>query len=330
MNDAAAASIDAPASLGDVYDELGPVLDELETQRRSVLKFLLGALVALALGTPLVFMGLVKLESMGGPFESSDGSIFAFGTIAWIAIIVLVLRALYASRKRRYIRQYKASVFGTVCARLFPQMEFKPDEGISWQEFDGTELFEHESETYYSEDRFEGMQGKTNVQLAEAIAKRRKLKVDTDGIGTREVVFFRGLFMIADFHKHFRSRIRILPEGEKKRRWRGEELVEMEDPEFEAEFVVFGTDQVDARYVLSSSMLRRILDLKRRWRTDIRLAFKESCVYMTIQHNRDWFEPSFFSSARNRLQIEEFVDELDFCLGLVDDLNLNTRIWSKR
>jgi hypothetical protein len=103
----------------------------------------------------------------------------------------------------------------------------------------------------------------------------------------------------------------------------------MEDPEFEAEFVVYGTDQVEARYVLSTSMLRRILEIRRRWATDVRLAFLESHVYLTIAQAQDWFEPNVYRSARDPHQIQELADQIALCLHLVDELNLNTRIWSK-
>lgn len=319
------------ASVTDVYDELRPMLDELEAFRRSALRSFCVVLLVTVLVTPFLVRVLIELESlMPEKVEYTAGSLPAFGLMAWLLIMALVIRSKVIAHRRRYTRRYKEAVFGIVCARLFPMIRYKPGEGVSYREFDGTQLFPYESETYYSEDRLEGIQGKTDIQLAEVTARRKKLKWDSDGLGTRNVVFFRGLFMIADFHKHFHSKIRILPEGERNRSLRKEQLIQMEDPEFEAEFVVFGTDQIDARYVLSSSMLRRILDIKRRWRNDTRLAFKESRVYLTIQHSRNWFEPSLYRSARNYAQIEEFVDELDFCLGLVSDLNLNTRIWSKR
>ena len=40
------------------------------------------------------------------------------------------------------------------------------------------------------------------------------------------------------------------------------ELVKLEDPEFEKSFVVYSGNQTEARYILSTSLMRRILDYK--------------------------------------------------------------------
>ena len=40
----------------------------------------------------------------------------------------------------------------------------------------------------------------------------------------------------------------------------GRDVVKLEDPEFEKEFVVYAHDQVEARYVLSPSLMRRLLE----------------------------------------------------------------------
>ena len=108
-----------------------------------------------------------------------------------------------------------------------------------------------------------------------------------------------------------------------------EQLIYLEDPEFEKEFVVYGTDQIEARYVLSTSMVRRILELKQEWKTDLRLSFLDNSVYLAITDSRDLFEPNLNRSAVSREQIRRIVRELALCFDLVDDLSLNTRIWSK-
>ena len=77
-------------------------------------------------------------------------------------------------------------------------------------------------------------------------------------------------------------------------------------------------------------MLRRILEIQQLWSSDVRLAFMGTLVYMTIAHRRDWFEPGLKRSALDTNQIDRFADELTLCLGLVEDLDLNTRIWSKQ
>jgi hypothetical protein len=232
-------------------------------------------------------------------------------------------------RRWQYAKSYKETVLNAVCRGLTPTLSFNPSDGIAQDEFARTRLFEDAASEYHSEDRLEGRVGKTDVRVAEVTATRKAWKLEPNGLSYQHITVFHGLFLIADFHKHFRYTVRVLPERHKHRALPGEQLIHLEDPEFEAEFVVYGTDQIDARYVLSTSMLRRIVELRRRWATDVRLAFLDSHVYLTIAQGRDWFEPNAYRSAEDFRQIQEFAYQIALCLHLVEELNLNTRIWSK-
>jgi hypothetical protein len=41
------------------------------------------------------------------------------------------------------------------------------------------------------------------------------------------------------------------------------------------------------------------------------------------------FEPKYFSSVSDFSPILDYYNDLAFAAGIVDDLNLNTRIWTK-
>jgi hypothetical protein len=48
-------------------------------------------------------------------------------------------------------------------------------------------------------------------------------------------------------------------------------LIRLEDPRFEKEFCVYGEDQVEARYILTPSLMERILAFKNKWNKDVSL-----------------------------------------------------------
>ena len=316
-----------------VHARMGPVMERLETERRQAIVTYWKTIAGLLLATPILGGLTYAIGWFHLPHPNGDPGAAVMLTLVvmfvWLFVAAFIYRKNAAARKWDYIHRYKELVFGEACRLLFPDMRYAPGRGMSYEEFDGTKLFPHESDVYNSEDRLEGLVGKTEVAAAEITAERRQRKLRSDGIKTEYVQFFRGLFVVADFHKHFHSSIRVLPARSDPRPISGEEPVRMEDPEFGAEFTVLGTDQIDARYVLSTSMLRRILDLRRRWATEVRLAFRDSRVYMTLAHRHDWFEPSFYRSATDTHQVAEFAAELQQCLGIVEELNLNTRIWTK-
>ena len=145
---------------------------------------------------------------------------------------------------------------------------------------------------------------------------------------------------MGDFNKHFKGRTVVLPDTAEKlfgglgklfQSWnigRGE-LVKLEDPEFEKEFAVYGNDQVEARYILSTSLMKRIVDFKRKTGKKIFLSFVGSRVFVAVSFRKDLFEPKVFSTVLAFEPIQEYFEDLQLAIGIVDDLNLNLRIWTK-
>ena len=61
----------------------------------------------------------------------------------------------------------------------------------------------------------------------------------------------------------------------------------------------------------------------------ISLGFVHSHVHIAIQGSHNRFEPKLFSSIVKPDIVSELVDDVQMVVGIVEDLNLNTRIWTK-
>ena len=105
------------------------------------------------------------------------------------------------------------------------------------------------------------------------------------------------------------------------------ELVKLENPEFEEHFVVYSTDQQEARYILSSQIMERILWFKQKTDQRIYMSFRKKHVYVGISGGNDRFEPSLFQTLLRNELFEQYITDIELVLGLVEDLNLNRRIW---
>ena len=105
--------------------------------------------------------------------------------------------------------------------------------------------------------------------------------------------------------------------------------MKLESPEFEKEFAVYSNDQVGARYILSNNMMERLVEFKNKTNEKVYLSFVDSKVYVAISIEKDLFEPPRFKPVNDISLVQEFFDDMNLAIGIVDDLNLNTRIWSK-
>lgn len=304
--------------------ELLPDLRVLEVQRQAVMRKVL-LVVGGLVGTALV-IGLVFVSQMGHPAPLFFAVIPA-SVLAWLISNFLI---------RGYRSEFKGRVIQKLVHFIHPDLVYAPEEGVTRETFKCSELFKHRIDRYHSEDQVYGKFGATQMGFSEVHAeyKTRSNKK------THWHTLFRGLFFVADFNKHFQGKTLILPDtaerlfgrlGKKLQSWNAsrDQLVKLEDPEFEREFVVYGSDQIEARYILSTSLMARILAFKQKTTKRIHLSFVGSHVFVAIPYQKNLFEPRLFRSLLNFQPIAEYVADLQLGVGIVEDLNLNTRIWSK-
>lgn len=255
----------------------------------------------------------------------------------------IIYGSVYFIKFGKYKTEFKLKVIPAIVKAISPGLRYSHNSHISRGEFINSEIFKQRVDRFSGEDYFQGTIGQTEVEFSELHAQEKHTTTDSKGrTKTTYVTFFKGLFMIADFHKDFKGSTIVLPDtaektfggwlGKKLQSWNisREDLVYLEDPEFEKEFVVYGSDQVEARYILSTSLMRRILELKHQFKCPIYLSFLRSKVYIAIYSNKNMLEPSLSKSLLDQGAIQKFFDEINLCVDIVDQLNLNTRIWSKQ
>ena len=156
----------------------------------------------------------------------------------------------------------------------------------------------------------------------------------------RWYTIFKGLFFVADFNKSFSCQTLVLPESANGvftqlkallPSWnkRGERI-KLEDPEFNKLFVVYSNDQVESRYILSTSLMARLAQFKKKADKKIYISFVNTKIYVAIAYSKDLFEPKVFKTMAEFTPMKEYFEDLELALSIVHDLNLNTRIWSKQ
>ncbi len=288
----------------------------------------------------ILFIPLVIL--LAGSFLIEARIVGFILTGIWLVVGVILYQVRAASLGKTYVIDYKKAVIPRLLQSIDPGLKHECNSGIPAPTFTGTELFTESPDRYSTEDLIHGTCGKTFLQLAEIDAEERRTRTDSDGkTETYYVTIFKGLLLIADFHKDFHGRTFVFPDKAEKTfgsvgRFfqkmggrRETNLIRLEDPEFEQAFAVYSTDEIEARYILSTAMLRRILDLRARFGKDVRLGFKDSCLTLAVPHGESYLEPNTSRPATDIRQINGMLFELKFFLDTIEELDLNTRIWSK-
>jgi len=258
-----------------------------------------------------------------------------FTLFAWIAIGVLA----YLFWKNHYPKigalnvRYKEEVIRKMVKFIDESLEYSPTKGLPSNEYHRSRFFDRLVDRYRSEDMVSGVLGKTSIQFAEVHTEWKKEFKDKDNDKMKLTFWrtiFRGMYFVIDFNKKFEGRTTVFPNTDLKsvNRSAHGELIKLENPDFNRLFTVYGTDQIEARYILSTSLMQRILDFRNKT-GNMYLCFADSLVYIAMPLSRNLFEAYLFISFLDYKRMNDFYSYLMLSTGIVEDLNLNNRIWTK-
>jgi hypothetical protein len=305
-------------------------LKKLEVLRKRVVRRL-KLLFAISAAVFMISLAIDRCFGLSGRFPMMVA-------VLSVPVVTFLYRLLISD----YVHAFKVNVIQKIIDYIDPNLTYCPEGHVPKWQIVASRIFSKHPDRVRGDDLVQGRVGETNMQFSEVHAQAKHETTSSNGTRNRRwSTIFRGLFFVADFNKKFQGKTLVLPDTAERvlgnmgsffqslNPARGE-LVKMEDPDFEKHFVVYGDDQIEARYILSTSLMRRILEFRKKTGRRICLSFVSSHVYVAIPYRRRLFEPRVFRSILGFKDIEQYLEDFRVFTGIVEDLNLNTRIWTKR
>lgn len=302
------------------YKTLFPTLEKLENDRKS----LRHRVIAIA----------VSYSAVCAVIAYALGNFYEFVLFAYIALGAVIYKLLVHD----YTHEFKMSVIKPLIHAIDYTLLYSSKTHVSEYFFEHSQLFE-KPDKLSGNDYVKGSIDGINIQFSDIHAQKKNQ--NTKG-RNRWRTIFQGLFIVADFNKHFGGETVVLPDtaqnsfGDVIGHWMQsnniarDELVKMDNPEFEKEFVVYSTNQIEARYILSHSLMDRLLAFKKKSKHPVYVSFIGSQIYMAISYDKDLFEPSVFRSLLDYQVAMEYVKTLHLAISIVEELKLNQKLWSKK
>jgi len=310
------------------YKTLYPSLKELEEDRKSLksrLFSILGGLLVFA-----IFLSYLLKEII-----STDFNLLIFICFGYVAISAIIYKTLI----KDYTKEFKNKIIAPMIKEIDPQLSYSSWQHVSQNLFTRSKFFTQKPTKFSGNDLVQGKIDDIKIQFSDIHAQKEYR--DSKGRKHYETIF-KGLFIVSEFNKNFKGKTVILPDtaqtffGDIIGGWlqannvQRNELVKMDNVKFEKEFVVYSTDQIEARYILSPALMERLLIFKKRSKHPILVSFIGGSIYIAIQSNEDQFEPSIFHSLLKYKIAMEYISTLHLAIGIVEELKLNEKLWSKR
>jgi len=300
----------------------------LEIERKKVAKAQTKGITYIGVGIGILIVGLLLGLFLGGVIAGLIPMIYGIVILTKISVV-----------QKAYEHAYKQNVIGEALKFLDPNLTIDFKGGISEEEFRHAKLFTKQIDSYRTEDLVSGKIDKTSFYFAEVHAEHKTERETKDGTKTTWTDVFKGIVFVADFNKNLsditivkpRDLLNTIDSWFSKNIFSFDEqqVVRLENPDFERTFVTFGSNQIESRYVLTPAMMERILYLNSNALESISLSFIASRMYIAFPLDRNYFEAPIFESLLHPVSLNTDINTIRFLCDIVNELSLNTRIWGK-
>ena len=255
---------------------------------------------------------------------SDGGPIFVISLLIGLAgIIVLLMGSVEFSKIKK---NFKNEVLTDMFKKLIPDIEYKPDYGISQNEAYSSEFLKH-ADRFHSEDFISGSLNDVKFISSDLKLEERHVQHTKNGTRVYYVTYFLGRIFRFDFNKEFTGNLQVLETGSPYSR-RKFNKVKMESVDFNKKFKIFTEEEITAFYILTPDIMESIFNLEKRNPGRISMSFLGDHLYVAINNNRDTFELKMFRKLDETV-IDEFKKDLLVIKDFIVSLKLNNKLFKK-
>jgi hypothetical protein len=228
----------------------------------------------------------------------------------------------------KYKKTFKETVMPSLFKAISPELNYDMNRFITADKFDQSQLYKGYYNKYNGEDLIWGNMDGMTVEISEVHAQHES------GSGKNRSVhdIFKGLFIIADYNSGTSGKVVVLPDSSEKlfgglakvfqKMTSGrDQLVTMNNKEFEKAFKVYTSIPGAINEVLTEDMMQKLLDIQRKLNKKIALSIIDDKLYFALHSKHNYFNPKLGRSVLNPALIHGFYNELESIVSLVQDLN---------
>lgn len=287
----------------------------------------------------LILLSIIVVA--GAIFYFLNALEFAIFSGIILLVLAIIFWYIYVNPAYKKLKDlFKEVIINHYICSLLPGATYEPAKYHSLHSYYESNLFTSNVDRHNGANYVKGVFDKTELSFSYMHTEYKEVTHSKNGTKTTWHTIFEGVFMQADSNKNFEGKTVVLPDTAEKMfgsigKWMQKnsgnpvgQMVYMENVKFEKEFVVYSTDPVEARYLLTPKIQEQILHLKHFIKRDVRLSFVNNHIFIAISRG-NLFNLDTSLSFNNTSTLKYYMKDVIELLSLVNILDLNTRIWGK-
>lgn len=296
-------------------DNILPILHNIEKTRKIYLSVFLCVCILVTLWVAQIIFTLNSKEAS----QISD-ILRDYGVVICFAILLLFSPMFF------YRKKSKQSLLPLI-ANFFGEFSYTDNQQISTSIINNSIIIP-EYDKLYTDDNFYGFYKDVPVDIMEYKIMDKHIRIINQQ--RREVITKKGqgIIFYAKMNKNFNGKTIVTKDKGLLNiltHFNGLQKVGLESIEFEKAYEIYSDNQIEARYILTASMIQHMLELKNNF-PKIEYSFFDKYVFINIKTKHNLFEcSSFFTSIINSKRIEKNFRELYLLFSIIDVLKLSSQ-----
>ncbi|QVK18091.1 DUF3137 domain-containing protein [Mycoplasmatota bacterium] len=293
--------------------EYNQLLEQLESQRQVIKKRMLYSIGIIIV---TLLLGLLIGNSQGIVFGGIIGLVFS---VAYVG-----------SSASKYKQAFKNQLMPLIIAKTGMDLKYDYKDGVGKNTVMGSKLFK-KPDRYHCEDLMYGTFDDVQFMASDVHMEEKHVTTDKDGHRRVEyITYFKGRWFVYDFNKEFNGIIQVREDGFfGGAQWGlNVEKISLEDVEFNKKFKTYASNQHDAFYVLTPTLMVNMKNLEKRFPGRIYFSFIGSQLHIAIYSSADSFEPPIFKPIDDAF-VSSQVEDILILKQIVEELRLNRKIFKQ-
>lgn len=239
----------------------------------------------------------------------------------FLAVAVYLIRSPYA-RYRKLVKNDVMDLF----IEYFDGFTYEGGKGLNEQEMRESKLFPHYDDVQ-ADDCFRGTYANVGIRVCEEILKQETK--DSKG-RTHYQTVFQGIAVELEMNKNFSGQTIVTKDRgifNAFSSYEGLTRVKLEDVIFEKIFEVYSNDQIEARYLLTTVFMERLLGLRELYQgKKIEVGFFNNKILIAIDTRQNMFEAcSFFKTILNKDRFDQVFEQIWTIFSIIHVSKLNEK-----
>lgn len=301
----------------------------------------LGCGMALSFFVPIPFIFLLAIILPSDDGGASRSLIIAGVFLVYMIIVVIgttIAGRIQKNNQKELKRLYKETFMKGILEEYFEDVDYRWETGISQYQFFDTGIFEeYKISSYHSEDYLSGVYKGVSFKQVDVEFTRR----ETTGDHPKDVTVFSGRLFEFDYSFKQVQSVKVVPEievrAENRFQIEHQDIVKMENMEFNKVFAVASASPQEAFYVLTPQVMERLLDIHNRYKKSelddgsrnnieglyrtIAFHFKQDKLYVVIDH-MDSFDSNFLKEIDYPTEKEKIRKHIQVIIDVIEMLKL--------